>query len=432
MTILNTSNWWLSHTAGAPDADWLAHVRAMLGVDGDGALSPHFTTMPAAGEQPWLYSTMPAPITSPLPSPISNANPPPTSPSETPPPIDGVYFDDQWHFDFLGDIETIWEEYSGAGVHVGIYDDGLQYTHPDLDGTYDSSRQVTVGGEVLDPDFYATVYLFPHGTSVAGLIGAEKNDFGTTGVAWGSSLTGVPIFYGPANINADYDAFIEAVDQSENFDVINHSWGKSPFFWQHPIPIEQDAKLIAEWMEALENGRDGLGTIQVKAAGNDNRNANGDGATTSRATIVVGAYDDDGDASYYSNFGSNLLVSAPSSGTPANRGVVTTDVLGLDGGYNVLDENGQYTDEADYTNQFGGTSAATPIVTGVIALMLQANPELGWRDVQNILAYSAREVGSGVGGERAADENDDWRYNGADKLERRRSPLFGRLRLRLG
>ena len=35
MTVLNTSNWWLSHTAGAPDADWLAHVRAILGVGGD-------------------------------------------------------------------------------------------------------------------------------------------------------------------------------------------------------------------------------------------------------------------------------------------------------------------------------------------------------------------------------------------------------------
>ncbi len=167
-------------------------------------------------------------------------------------------------------------------------------------------------------------------------------------------------------------------------------------------------------MEALEDGRDGLGTIHVKAAGNDNRNANGDGASTSRATIIVGAYDDDGDASYYSNFGSNLLVSAPSSGGSSNHGIITTDLLGIDDGYNIIDEDGQNTSEGDYTNQFGGTSAATPIVTGVIALMLEANPDLGWRDVQNILAYSAREIGSGVGGERLPDETDTWRYNNAD------------------
>ncbi len=219
MTVLNTSNWWLTHTAGSPDADWLAHVRMMLG-DGSQGLA-HLAALAGTGGQPWLYSTMQAPITSPQPAPISDANPPSVSPELVPPPpIDGNYVDDQWHFDYLGDIETIWEEYSGAGVHVGIYDDGLQYIHPDLDDNYDPSRQVTVGGEVIDPNFYATYYVgFAHGTSVAGLIGAERNEFGTTGVAWGASLTGVVIFYGPADINSDYDGFIEAVDQSENFDV---------------------------------------------------------------------------------------------------------------------------------------------------------------------------------------------------------------------
>ena len=52
-------------------------------------------------------------------------------------------------------------------------------------------------------------------------------------------------------------------------------------------------------------------------------------------------------------------------------------------------------------------------MSGVIALMLEANPDLGWRDVQNILAYSAREIGSGVGGERTPTRDFDWRYNGA-------------------
>src|SRR5689334_14865181 len=59
------------------------------------------------------------------------------------PPADDL-FDAQWHFGRLGDIEKIWEEYTGQGVHVGIYDDGVEYTHPDLDGNYDVGSQLFI------------------------------------------------------------------------------------------------------------------------------------------------------------------------------------------------------------------------------------------------------------------------------------------------
>ncbi|MEM0907367.1 MAG: proprotein convertase P-domain-containing protein, partial [Pseudomonadota bacterium] len=62
----------------------------------------------------------------------------------------------------------------------------------------------------------------------------------------------------------------------------------------------------------------------------------------------------------------------------------------------------------------GGTSGASPVVAGVAALILDANEDLGWRDVQTIFAYSAHEVGSGVGGTRTRDEDHDWFVNGAD------------------
>ncbi len=178
-------------------------------------------------------------------------------------------------------------------------------------------------------------------------------------------------------------------------------------------------------MHAVEEGRvdeegNKLGTIIVKAAGNDNLNTNGDQANTTRATIIVGAYDATGDASYYSSFGANLLVSAPSSGdrrgfldppdAHIDPGIVTTDLDGY-GGYNMSDDEAA---DSDYTDQFGGTSGATPIVSGVVALMLDANADLGWRDVQNILAYSAREIGSGVGGAATSSEEHKWFYNNAD------------------
>ena len=300
---------------------------------------------------------------------------------------------DQWHLPLLGDLDAIWADYTGAGVHVGVYDDGIEYTHHDLDGNYDASRHVIVDGQVLDPFPVSTA---PHGTSVAGLIAAENDGVGTIGVAYGASLTGVNIFAGAANINGNQAGFLQAVDQSENFDVINHSWGSDAQFRVDSF----GQQTIAEWFEAAADGRGGLGTIQVKSAGNSNTNANGEDRDASRVTITVGAYDDTGDAAGYSDFGANLLISAPSSG--GVRGQVTTDRTGA-AGY----------DDGDYTDNFGGTSGAAPLITAVIALMLEANGGLGWRDVQMILAYSATEVGSGVGGTPTTDENGSWFYNGA-------------------
>jgi Ca2+-binding RTX toxin-like protein len=355
------------------------------------------------------YTTMPAPIID------GGAG---VAPSMVPSGND--LYDAQWHFNYLGDIEKIWDEYTGAGVHVGVYDDGLQYTHPDLAANYDSSLQVVVDGQIIDPLYSTAIggtpsgYPSPHGTAVSGLIASANNGVGTVGVAWGASLTGINIFSGLADINNYYGGFLQAVAQSDNFDITNHSWGKYPGFWQDGVTSAMDQSLIDSWFDSLETGRGGLGTIHVKAAGNADQNSNGDGSGITRATIVVGAYDDDGDASYYSSYGSNLLVSAPSSGVydfflgAINKGLVTTDLIGgFPNGYDGLPD-------FDYTNQFGGTSGATPIVSGIVALMLEANPDLGWRDVQNILAYSAREIGSGVGGSRLNDENNVWKYNGAD------------------
>ena len=365
---------------------------------------------PLNGRTP-VYTTLPMPVSL---QPGAGSNTPAMTPT------DG-YYDLQWHFAYMGDIETIWEEYSGAGVHVGIYDDGIETTHPDLAANYDPSREVTVDGEIIDPLQSTILYGAPHGTAVAGLIGAANNGTGVVGVAWGSSLTGVNIFSGAGDINNYYAGFLQAASQSANFDVINHSWGKFPGFWQDVVAVAQDDSLLNYWFDALEHGRGGLGTIQVKAAGNQDQNSAGDGTTVTRATIIVGAYDDDGDASYYSSYGANLLVSAPSSGysdwfTTVNRGLVTTDNSGLfptsNGGALPFGYNGL--PDTAYTNGFGGTSGATPIVTGVVALMLEANPDLGWRDVQNIIAYSAHEIGSGVGGVRRNDENSAWKYNGAD------------------
>jgi VCBS repeat-containing protein len=323
--------------------------------------------------------------------------PPPPPPGPADPTGDPLY-GDQWHLTMIGDLQTIWQEYSGAGV---------------------ASKHVIVDGQVLDPAPSGIVSA-NHGTAVAGVIAAVDNDIGGVGIAFGASITGVNIFGGPADINgADVSGFAQAVDQAWTFDIINNSWGTTPNFNN-----ETNAAMLAAFAgfeKAVQDGRGGLGTIIVKAAGNDWDSSQGDFLNASRYTITVAAHDQDGDASWYTNRGANVLVSAPSSGSSADgdAGILTTDETGSEG----------YA-AGDYTYGFGGTSSAAPVVAGVVALMLDANPNLGWRDVQSILAYSAMKIGDVPGatapvpsdsdGDGVADttvdfpvEFFDWFYNSA-------------------
>ena len=130
----------------------------------------------------------------------------------------------------------------------------------------------------------------------------------------------------------------------------------------------------------VRNGRGGLGNIFVFAAGNDRplNNVNYNADANSRYTIAVAAIDYTDNLAFYSTPGASVLVSGYSNNS-FDTGITTTDVMG-EAGYNP---------EGDYTNDFGGTSSAAPLVSGVVALMLNANPNLTWRDVQHILVETS-------------------------------------------
>ncbi len=316
-------------------------------------------------------------------------------------PTDPLYAS-QWHFSLIGNIQRIWDEYNGTGIQVGVYDDGVDFNHADLNDNYVAGLQVLDNlGNVVDafPDLAGDA----HGTACAGLIGAEANNgAGGVGVAWGVDLTGVNIFgagtYG--DVNGSLANFLAVVNQAASrFDISSNSWGSTPVYDLAGQSLNSTGfanQVSAAYGVLSSTGRAGLGTIITQAAGNDALDGNGDGVNASRYTVTVAAAIQSGSIADYSNFGACILVAAPAAS-------VTTDVSGANG-YNAT----------DYASDFGGTSAATPVVSGVIALMLDANEGLGWRDVQNILANSASRTGSALGGAASGFEVGAWAINRAD------------------
>ncbi|WP_058754295.1 S8 family serine peptidase [Sphingomonas endophytica] len=300
---------------------------------------------------------------------------------------------DQWHLTRLGDLNAVWKDYTGKDVHVGVYDSGVQYAHWDLAANYDASREVVIDGARIDGNFVADSG--PHGTAVAGLIAAARNGEGGVGISYDATITGVNIFdpASPVFVNgSNADAFFEAIRQSDRYDVTNHSWGGRGSLSTANSRLTEGSfgyRMIDALSNGTANGRDGLGTIHVAAAGNDTLDGQFDSWKTDRHVVAVGSYrESDGLSSYYTSSGAHLLVSAPSNdfAVIGGTGQVTVDLLGTDG-YNT---NADPSGASDYTNGFGGTSGATPVVSGVVSLILDANENLGWRDVRNILAYSAK------------------------------------------
>ncbi|MGH6735503.1 MAG: S8 family serine peptidase [Methyloceanibacter sp.] len=339
-------------------------------------------------------------------------------------PNDPLYTQ-QWHLTAMGNLQKIWDEYTGAGIHVGVYDTGMESTHPDLAGNYDASLSVIIDGIPItgEPNLADPNPALPaHGTTIGGQIAAKANNGeGGVGIAFDASLTSIdlvdstsPVWFGPTG--TDHTASLSAIHQMTNFDVTNNSWGAigELFLFPHNLlttgPNALHAAANQEYHHVSLNGRGGLGTIIVQAAGNDAQDGQGSGLNATRFTITVAAIQNDGFAADFSNDGACVLVTAPGTN------IVSADLTGSDG---YSDDD--YVDAADNASSalfpppdgLKGTSFSTPMVTGVVALMLDANPDLGWRDVQNILAASATHTGSAIGAGPGTNEESTWFINDA-------------------
>jgi Ca2+-binding RTX toxin-like protein len=279
---------------------------------------------------------------------------------------DDSYYYMQWYLPAVN-IESVWDDYTGEGINIGIFDGGLvEYTHNDLNDNINQDWLIEYNPDESDIAWHATF--------VAGIIAGEQNGQGIVGAAYDSSISSYTW---------------NEVEHFSEYDVVNNSWGvKYNFFYDNFLTYIWDWD-AANLENAVSLGRNGLGTSVVFSAGNDrviggdtslSDNVNYHNFQSSRYTIAVAATNEDSEYAYFSTPGAALLVTAPGTS------IYSTDV-----------------GNSYYYSQ--GTSFSAPIVTGIIALMLEANPNLGYRDVQEILAYSSVSI----------DDNDSgWVYNGAD------------------
>jgi subtilisin family serine protease len=278
----------------------------------------------------------------------------------------------------------VWDDYRGTGVIVGVIDDGVDYNHPELAGNYAST--LDYDGRDGDADAYPSDPTDKHGTTVAGVIAAAlNNSAGGAGVAPGASVAGFRIGFGS---NGTDQQVLDAFRWMAAVDVANNSWGFDGFL-EDSFLYPGFAPIRDALQTALDIGRNGLGTIVVFSAGNgrtSGQDVNYHGFQNHRGIIAAAATDSAGNVTWFSTPGAALLVAAP------GQSVTTTDRPGASG----------YS-SGDYATM-SGTSFSAPIVSGVAALMLDANPGLGWRDVQEILAATAVQTGAATG----------WSFNGAD------------------
>lgn len=320
-----------------------------------------------------------------------------------------TFFGQQWHLQNTGQgdgtagidvhVTPVWDTYTGTGILLGIVDDGVQVTHPDLSGNANTMIDYDWNENDSDPTPSQANQNW-HGTSVAGVAVAKgDNALGVSGVAFDATLVGMRLTAFPSSDLDEADAMAHSNDLIH---IKNNSWGPDDDgrTLEGPGPLT-----IAAIQEGVSNGRGGLGVIYTWAGGNglvSLDQGNKDGYANRIETISVTAVDDTGGQAAYSEPGSSHIVAAPSSGGNGNQDITTTDLAGQDG-YNSSSSADEMSNR-DYTQTFTGTSSATPLVAGVLALVLEANPNLGWRDVQEIVIRSATKVDA---------SDPDWTTNGA-------------------
>nr|POE48337.1 kexin [Quercus suber] len=295
-------------------------------------------------------------------------------------------FQEQWHLynhvQVGHDINVtgVWAQgITGKNSTVCIVDDGLDMDSDDLRDNYFAAGSYDFNDQVKDPK--PRLSDDRHGTRCAGEVAAVRNNVCGVGVMYDGKVSGARIL---SKAISDADEAIAMNYAFQENHIYSCSWGPP----DDGQSMEKPGVLIERAMvNGVQKGRDGKGSIYVFAIGNgaaNDDNCNFDGYTNSIYSVSVGGIDREGMHPYYSEKCSAQLVVTYSSGH--GDAIHTTDV-GKDKCY----------------NNHGGTSAAGPLVAGIYGLMLEANPNLTWRDIQWITVLAAVKV----------DQIDEWQQNDA-------------------
>uniref|UniRef100_A0A4W6EH19 Furin (paired basic amino acid cleaving enzyme) b n=1 Tax=Lates calcarifer TaxID=8187 RepID=A0A4W6EH19_LATCA len=277
--------------------------------------------------------------------------------------------------------------YTGRGVVVTILDDGIEKDHPDLISNYDPEASYDVNDGDADPQpRYTQRNENRHGTRCAGEVAAAANNgVCGVGVAYNSKIGGVRM------LDGEVTDVVEAHSLSLNpqhIHIYSASWGPE----DDGKSLDGPAKLAKEaFLQGITRGRNGLGSIFVWASGNGGReqdSCNCDGYTNSIYTLSISSTTQSGNVPWYSEPCSSTLASTFSSGNPGEKQIVTTDL------------------RQKCTDSHTGTSASAPLAAGIIALALEANMNLTWRDMQHLVVRTSQPGHLSAG---------DWKTNGVGR-----------------
>lgn len=326
-----------------------------------------------------------------------------------------TYFERQWHLrawngpELVADADVsapaAWDVTRGRrDVVIAVIDDGFDLSHPD----FSPPSKVVHPKDYVDGDanpFPVTAHGDYHGTPCAGVALAEENGDGVVGIAPGCAF--MPVRF---PLSADDDFLWEIFDYvGKRADVISCSWGPPPV----DAPLGQ---LLTDKFHQLatSGGPRKKGCVIVFAAGNYNAPLNDphntkfqwhhpvyglvetegpilNGEAAHPDVISVSASTSQNRKAAYSNWGKEISVCAPSNNfhpldyqvRVPGRGIWTTD----------NEEFGEgFTGGSRFTGRFGGTSSATPLVAGVAALVITANPEFTAGEVKGILQETADKI----------------------------------------
>ncbi|KAM4807842.1 proprotein convertase subtilisin/kexin type 4 [Rhinophrynus dorsalis] len=302
------------------------------------------------------------------------------------------WFHKQWYMnkDVTPDLGVLsaWSRgYTGLGVVVTILDDGIEKDHPDLSVNYDPMASHDFNSDDPDPQpRYSPSNENRHGTRCAGEVAAVANNGHCgAGIAYNSKIGGVRMLDG---VITD---IIEAQSLSLNpqhIHIYSASWGPE----DDGRTVDGPGVLAMEALyNGISNGRGGLGSVFVWASGNGGLkydNCNCDGYSNSIYTLSVSSTTENGKVPWYSEACASTITTTYSSGITTERQIVSSDL------------------HYQCTDQHTGSSASAPLAAGMIALALEANPALTWRDLQHIVvrASSPEKLIA-----------DDWTVNGVGR-----------------